>query len=219
MAALLHDMGKVRIPDGLPPREFLSSSQEDLYRKHVYYGPEKLLLQRIANATVKSVNVAFLHHYRFDGTGFPQLVRSKEQNLFTRIVAVADFYDNWTTARRMSPEAAKPEEVLRRLMDGAGTEFDPLVVKAFINLLGLYPVGCMVLLDSGEVGTVVEPSPDPQFLDRPTVRLVLDSSGQAAEGNVDLLTRDGSGCFERSILKIYQQEEVDLDIEEYLSVL
>ena len=120
------------------------------------------------------------------------------------------------TAGGRGGEAVLPEAAMSLLLEGSGTEFDPLVVKAFVNLMGLYPVGCMVMLDSGEIATVVVPARDEKNLDRPKVRLVSNGSGAPMDQVVDLLERDLSGGYQRSILKLYQQQEVDLDLEEYL---
>ena len=220
LAALLHDMGKIDLPENLRSKCRSDLSPEDLatYHAHVFHGAEKLLKERMVGSVVKSINVVFLHHYRHDGTGYPKLMIPKEQNLFTRIVAVADFYDNATTAGRLEEKAQTPEAALRALIARSGTEFDPLVVKAFVNLMGLYPLGCMVRLDTGEAGTVIAPASDPKFLDRPTVKIV---AGLADGGDriVNLLDRDESGRFLRTILKLYQREEIKLELEEYLSVI
>ncbi len=178
-----------------------------------------MLRQSLVHQIVKSMNVAFLHHYRYDRTGYPSLMATKEQNLFTRIIAVADFYDNAMTPGRFAATPDTPETILRNLLDKSGTEFDPLVVKAFINLMGLYPVGCMVRLDTEEVATVIAPPTDPSYLDRPTVRLVSDAHGNQANSTLNLLDRFKTGNFKHSILKFYQHEEVNLELEEYLAVI
>lgn len=220
IAALMHDIGKLRIPQELRDRDLTGLTGEDreAAEGHVYTGVEVLLDQRIVDAVVKSMNVAFLHHFRFDSTGFPRTHVVKAQNYYSRIVAMANHYDNRTWSRPGGPPAAGPDEVLRGLLDESGTAWDPLLVKAFVNLLGLYPIGSMVHLDSGEVGTVVAPASNPRFLDRPTVRLFADASGAPADEEVDLMEKVG-GRFRRSILKLYQQEEVALEMEEYLSVI
>ncbi|MEM7231189.1 MAG: HD domain-containing phosphohydrolase [Planctomycetota bacterium] len=220
ISALLHDLGKVKLSDEVlsTPRDDLDPETRRALEDHVYTGVELLLNQRIVDAVVKSMNVAFLHHFRFDSTGFPRTHVVKAQNFYSRVVAVCDYYDN-SSAKQ--PGGGKPlgaDVIMRTLLGGSGTEFDPLVVKAFVNLLGLYPVGCIVSLDTGEVGTVVSPANNPKFLDRPTVRLFSDPDGNTIDSTVNLMDRDGSG-FTHSILKLYQQEEVELEMEEYLSVI
>ena len=221
IAALLHDVGRVKLPAELqfPCMKRLNPRDAETYRTHVSHGVERMLTQRLVNAVVKSINVAFLHHYRYDSTGYPKLVAGKKQNLYTRIVAVADYYDNATTPARLAERPQTPDVVVRGTMDRRGTEFDPLVVKAFINLMGLYPVGCVVRLDTGEVGTVVEPSSQPRFLDRPTLKLICDAAGNPKENRINLLERGPDGRFLRTIVKIYQQDEIQLQLEEYLAVI
>jgi HD-GYP domain-containing protein (c-di-GMP phosphodiesterase class II) len=220
LAALLHDMGKIDLPEGLRStcRNQLSPEDITTYHTHVFSGAERLLKERMVDSVVKTINVVFLHHYRHDGTGYPKLMIPKQQNVFTRIVAVADFYDNATTPGRLEENAQTPEAVLRLLMARSGTEFDPLVVKAFVNLMGLYPLGCMVRLDTGEVGTVIAPASDSKFLDRPTVRIVAGTA-DGQDRIVNLLDRNEHGRFSRSILKLYQREEIKFELEEYLSVI
>ncbi|HVR76386.1 MAG TPA: HD domain-containing phosphohydrolase [Planctomycetota bacterium] len=219
--ALLHDIGKAQLPEKILHLSPLGLRGESLkiYKTHVFSGVEKLLDEQMADVVVKSINVAFLHHYRHDRTGFPKLLNEKDQNLSTRIVAVADFYDNATTHPGPSGVIPTPEAVLREIMELGGTEFDPLVVKAFVNLMGLYPVGCMVRLDTGEVGTVVDPPRNPRFPDRPNVKLIADSNGLPVNRTVNLLERGEDGGFLRTILKLYQQEEVRLELDEYLAVI
>ena len=220
ISALLHDIGKANVPAELLERapDSLSDGDRTAIEDHVYEGVEILLNQRIVDAVVKSMNVAFLHHFRHDNTGFPRTHVVKAQNFYSRIIAVCDRYDNSSAP---TPGGAKPkpaDEIMRELMDGAGTEFDPLIVKAFVSLLGLYPVGCIVTLDDGSVGTVIAPAANSRYLDRPTVHLFNDGSDAPINVTVCLMDREG-GAFKRSILKLFQQEEVQLELDEYLSVI
>ena len=220
ISALLHDLGKVGLPAELVNADVaeLSGEKRQKVQDHVYTGVETLLNQRIVDAVVKSMNVAFLHHFRYDNTGFPRTHVVKGQNFYSRIVAVCDFYDNKSASKTQGGSGWEPDRIMKTLMDGGGTEFDPLVVKAFINLMGLYPVGCLVSLDTGEIGSVVAPATNPRYLDRPTVRLFTGADGNTIDETVQLTERDGGG-FKRSILKIYQQEEIELEMEEFLSVI
>lgn len=220
VAALLHDVGKCQLDESvyLANPKALEKQQLHELRDHVYSGVDILINQRISDAVVKSMNVAFLHHFRFDSTGYPRSQVVREQDLFSRIVAVADFYDNKTRSQK-GEESWTPDRILRELLERGGTEFDPLVVKAFSNLMGLYPVGCIVSLDTGELGSVITPATNPRFLDRPTVKIFTDELGMPTEEVVDLMQRDASGGFPRSILKLFQQEEVQLEMAEFLSVI
>jgi putative nucleotidyltransferase with HDIG domain len=221
LAALLHDIGKCRADETRYRADFSTLDKQELetFRDHVYGGVDILINQRISDAIVKSMNVVFLHHLRYDGTGYPRSQVVKEQNVFSRVVAVADFYDNKSRPSASGESAWTPDRILRALIDAGGTEFDPLVVKAFSNLMGLYPVGCLVCLDSGDIASVIAPAKDPAHLHRPTVRTFVNRDGERVEKVVDLMERDASGKFKRSIFKLYQQDEVALEMEEFLSVI
>ena len=84
--------------------------------------------------------------------------------------------------------------------------------------MGFYPVGSLVQLDTGELGVVEAKSPDPRYLDRPRVRLLADANGTPAEHVIDLLEKEGKR-FKRTVLKLYQHEQVELEMEEYISIL
>lgn len=220
IAGILHDVGCGLLPEDLATcaGSELDPGRRAALEEHVYKSVDILIHQRISDAVVKSMNVGFLHHFRYDGTGYPRTQIVKNQNLYSRIVALCDRYDELTAPSEDGKPGLPPAEAMRKLLEGSGTEFDPLVVKAFVNLLGLYPVGSLVLLSTGELATVVAPAQDPRHLDRPTVRLFADASGNPADGIVDLMERDGTR-FRRSILKLFQESEVKLRLEEYLCVI
>ena len=220
VAAILHDLGYLGLAPELAAKESreLGEDERKVVEEHPYKVIDILIQQRMSDAVVKSMNVGFLHHFRYDGTGYPRTYAVKNQNLYSRVVAVADFYDNQTAPGPDGALALRPEEAMRKLLEGSGTDFDPLVVKAFVNTMGLYPVGSLVRLDTGELAAVIAPARDPHHLDRPTVRIFADASGRPADGIVDL-TEEAAGGFRRSILKLYQESEVGLRLEEYLCVI
>ena len=220
-AALLHDIGKVEIPEHLHGAVIsqLDREEADLLRDHVYTGVDRLLSQRISDAVVKGMNVTFLHHFRYDGTGFPRTQAVDTQNAYSRIVSIANTYDNLARRGLEGTEPMPPDQILRYLTEGGGTEFDPLVVKAFSNIMGLYPVGSIVCLDTGELASVKAPPANARYLDRPTVHIFKDASGAPTEKTVNLLDRGPTGEFSRSILKLYQQDEIHLELDEFLCVL
>jgi len=128
---------------------------------------------RMSEAIMRRVIVTFEHHrpYLEPATGKPA-----ETHLFSRIVAVADAYDALTTIRPWRP-GYPPDEALRIISKQAGTRFDPLIVRVLVNLLGMYPLGSVVMLGSGEVGVVYHNSNDPRQFETPWVRVVRDASG------------------------------------------
>jgi hypothetical protein len=98
------------------------------------------------------------------------------------------------------------------LEKGAGTRFDPVLVKAFVGLLGIYPVGCVCLLDTGELAVVVAPDPDIRNVERPRVRLVVDADGERFDGPVVSLAEKGEGgAYLRSVARVVDPERYEID--------
>ena len=117
-----------------------------------------------------------------------------------------------TTPRVYKTDPITPAEMVRILEKGAGTRFDPILVKAFVGLLGIYPVGCVCLLDTGGLGVVVAPDPDVRNVGRPRVRLVVDAEGERFEGPVVSLAEKGEdGTWLRSVARVVDPERYDID--------
>lgn len=146
---------------------------------------------RINTPAILRAIIAYEHHtpYLDEQTGRPN-----DLNLFSRIVAVADAYDALTTKRPWR-EGFPPDEALKMMMKDAGTKFDPVMVKILVNLLGLYPLGCVVKLDSGETAVVYHNSNDPHRFEQPWVKVVRDAQGQRIKKTVirDLAEHEGEG--------------------------
>jgi hypothetical protein len=108
-----------------------------------------------------------------------------------RIVAIADCYDALTSARVYRRTAETPDATLRHILERAGTLYDPILAKLFANALGVYPVGTLCQLSSGELGVVMQSNPDPEQWDRPRVKVIATAGGAAVDGAViDLAAAD-----------------------------
>ncbi|MFQ5526748.1 MAG: HD-GYP domain-containing protein [Thermoanaerobaculia bacterium] len=180
LCALYHDLGKLNIPlEVLNKPGKLSAEEWALMGNHTVYGARALypLLQKDLRS-VPRVMAVLQHHFGFSGEGYPNLRVLKRQTLFARIIAVVDLFDAMTT-KRVYQEEYLPDEALRTMHRLAGKYCDPVVVKAFTNCIGIFPVGSTVELSSNELAVVVEPSSDSP--DRPKVRVVTDASQQPIE--------------------------------------
>lgn len=104
-----------------------------LHRRHGEHGALALLAQGSARerSWARAVAVAFEHHLRYDGTGYPKLRWPRRQSLFARVCAIADSFDAMTSGRVYARRAVPPDEALRRLREGAGAAYDPLLVELF----------------------------------------------------------------------------------------
>jgi len=105
------------------------------------------------------------------------------------------------------------QEALAIMMDEGGKAYDPVLLKIFVNTIGIYPRGTLVLFDTGEVGIVTEVSPHPELLHLPRVELLRDSQGKSLGGEtIDLASEDGG----RKIMRSVFPRELGINIIEYL---
>jgi len=198
LAALFHDMGWM----GLPPHLLGSDrklTEEDrrLMSRHPIHGVNHLLRLGALNETLlRRMIVVFEHN--IDANRYPRESWDPGLHLFSRIVAIADAYDAMTTRRSFRP-ARTPDEAMREIADHAGTRYDADLVKVFQNVVGLFPLGTLVRLDTGEGGLVFHV--DPSRPRRPLVKLVWDAEGMRLEDGpvVDLSEQDESGAWRRSV--------------------
>ena len=175
--ALLHDLGKVTIPKSiLTKRGPLTAAEWEEMKRHPVRGADILLAQPGVHPL--SVLVAYEHHARYDLTGYPRLNGAKKPSLFSRIVQLVDVYDAMTTVRPYQ-DARTPEHAIRVLVREKGTAFDPLLVKVFVDMMGLYPVGTLVRLYTGELGVVYEQVEGDAS--SPRVKVIRDPEGREVE--------------------------------------
>ena len=177
LAALMHDIGKVKTPgDILNKPEKLTDAEFDILKRHTVDGAE--ILRRTPEMPALAPIVAFEHHLRADGTGYPGTVARPALNLGTSLGGIADVYDAMRS-QRVYQEAFPTDRILAVLKRNDGAQFDQHLVRRFTQLVGIYPVGNLVRLDTGEVAVVLEiHAPDPH---RPRVRVVAAADGRHLE--------------------------------------
>ncbi len=176
LCALYHDMGKLHIPlEVLNKSNGFTEEEWAVMGNHTIYAARTLFpLIEVDRTTVNRILTSLQHHLRYDGTGYPRLRIRKKQSLYARITAIVDTFDAMTT-KRIYQRQYLPDEAIAVMHQGAGSRYDPLLVKAFINCMGIYPIGSTVVLRSGELAVVVESNPSPDHLHQPRIRLVTDS--------------------------------------------
>jgi HD-GYP domain-containing protein (c-di-GMP phosphodiesterase class II) len=186
LAGFLHDVGKVEVaPEILRKEGPLDPAEWEEMRRHPVFASRILLgTSRLTPSTMRAVVVAFEHHLNYDMSGYPKTEVKESVTLFGNIVSIADRYDAMTTARAYRRKNLTPYEALHHLVNNAGTYFDPILVKLFVDILGLYPPGTLLELISGDVGVVCEPPTVGQPLDRPKIRILVgDWTGKVVDLN------------------------------------
>jgi len=174
LAALMHDIGKVRTPlELLNKPDKLTDAEFTIMKRHTVDGAE--ILRATPDIPALVPVVAFEHHLRLDGTGYPTAVKRPELNVGTMLCSIADVYDAMRSQRSYQ-QSLPSDRVLAVLRRNDGLQFDQHLVRRFVQLVGIYPAGNAVRLDTGELAVVVKIyAPDPH---RPQVRVIVDRTGE-----------------------------------------
>jgi putative nucleotidyltransferase with HDIG domain len=219
MAGLFHDMGKTKIPEEiLNKTEKLSPEERSILRSHPVVGTELIMrMKEWGELSTRMVEGAFEHHVRYDLTGYPKLNQKKKITLFGRIVAVADVYDALVRPRAHHRFPYVSEKIVGIVLERSGKDFDPAIAKTFVNMIGIFPVGTLALLNTNEMGIITQVQEDPELIDRPKVCLIYYRDGEYRRGKVvDLIERDeASGDFKRSIAKTLDPNEYNINVAEF----
>ncbi|NOY53652.1 MAG: HD-GYP domain-containing protein [Deltaproteobacteria bacterium] len=206
VGALFHDVGKTRVnkeilnkPGKLDPAEL------KMIQRHPVFSVE--LLREIPGMNMESMQVALEHHERVSGKGYPRGLKGREISEFGKIAAIADVYDAMTT-ERVYQTKLMPYAAIARIYRMAKGNFEPGLVERFIARIGIYPVGTVVILSSGEIGVVTEIHRD--HLLTPIVRIFVDPAGNPSENlnRIDLL-HDKS---HRRIKEVIHQDQAGISL-------
>ena len=221
LAALLHDIGKSRVPlDLLNKLGDLEEPEREVLQTHTWQGVLALFeLPNAGGRPWRSMTAAYEHHMRTDLSGYPKVSRPRTLSLFSKIISVADGFDAATTTRVYRDSPWSPADVLRGMRDNARLGLDPVVVKAFINLTGIYPVGTVVVLDTFELAIVLAANPDATALSRPLVRILTDDRGNLLDdpSPVDLTVRTPEGQFARTIIRTEDPQRYGINLGDYFA--
>lgn len=218
IGAILHDLGKVRLPPGLVkkagalhPREF------EIMKTHAAHGADLML--RCPTIPDECALVALNHHERYDGSGYPRGLSGLAAGKFGLIAAIADVYDAMTSDRPYQRRLT-PGQALKRAYEWAGSLLHPIYVRKFIQCLGIYPVGSAVRLDTGEVAVVVRQNRDQPL--RPWIRVVRNGDGRPLPTPVDRDLREPGSRedkpFARTIERVLDPRDAQVDPEQALAL-
>lgn len=202
-AALLHDIGKTRIPlEVLRKPGALDKRERKMMESHTVFGAQ--ILVDIKGLHALTPTAALEHHRGFDGTGYPDLGKGIVPHLLSQLVSVADIYEAMTGARSYQ-DPKMPEQACLVLARLAGTKLNTALVKAFINAVTFFPVGSMVRTDRDEVGIVVRTvSGEPLH---PVVALMTAERQPQPDGQIDTSARHNGGAYERHIVETVMPPE------------
>ena len=156
LAALFHDLGKTDVPREILNKPGpLNDLELQVMKKHSLDSVRRII--RLKTTRQKKAGLLlppFEHHLKYDLSGYPKTPRKKPLSLFGRIVCIADVFDALTAPRVYRPVAWSPDRALGFMLERSGKDFDPLLLKVFINMIGVYPVGTLLRLDNEDIGLV-----------------------------------------------------------------
>lgn len=206
LGALLHDIGKIKIPKPILNKiGSLTAEEFAIVRKHSEDGFN--ILRKCRDMSIVPMHVAFQHHEKYDGTGYPRGLKGAEIHEYARIVAIADVYDA-LTADRPYRIACLPYEAYRIMIQYANKQFDNELLETFFSYIAVFPVGCTVQLNTGEYGIVTDVEQNYTFT--PKIKLLTTADNKLCQGNIILDLKKEKSYVSRSLretelLELHQQ--------------
>jgi putative nucleotidyltransferase with HDIG domain len=213
-AALMHDIGKVQTPqEVLNNPGKLSKEEFDIMQRHVVDGAH--ILRRTPEMPALAPIVAFEHHLRQDLSGYPAKIGHRKLNLCTQIVSIADVYDA-LRSNRVYREGMASDRIKSIMAKKDDPAFNQKLLRRFINLVGMYPVGSLVRLNTEHIGVVTHEHPSDPF--RPQVKIVRDRDGAELEESqlVNTWEPDGRGDFTWAVVEAVDPDAVNIDPLKYM---
>jgi len=205
VAALLHDIGKTGVSEQIIRKPGgLSSEEWEKIKEHPLIGSE--IIQRMEGMVDTVHRLVYEHHIKYDLSGYPE--KHGDLHPYSQIITVCDAYDALTTLR-VYQKPHNPVEAIKIMNNFSGRNFNPEVLKAFTEMIGIFPVGTMVRLTTNEIGIVTginQGAPD-----RPTLKILYGADGAHLDTPVELnLSEVGAG--DKSIIAIVNPTSVDVEL-------
>ncbi len=217
-AGMLHDLGKLCVPrDVLNKPGKLTPEERTVIESHPAHGFITIASSLgVTDDTIPVALAAFQHHVNLNGTGYPQSAVGGAIGLLSRLVAIVDRYDAMTSARAYRRQPIPPWKALAIMYHRHADQFDRPLLRYFMNLLGLYPLGTCVQLSDGSIALVVGGNHEAALRHLPLVRLVLDADGEPAASEViDLAARvkEDDGL---RVAQVVNPEDYAIEMMDYL---
>ncbi len=213
--AVFHDVGKVKLPTDLIRKPDRYDDNDWLQiQRHPLLGAKTILRGlKLDVHTARAARGAYEHHINPDNTGYPILEgRERPINLFSKIISIVDNFDALTSGRVYIKKVIPPDEVLRKMHYQMNDKFDAFLLKIFTDIVGIYPAGSLVLLNTDEVALVLTNNDTDRA--RPYVKVIGNQQGLLAEQEwVDLSLPEQS---ERNILRLIDPERYGLNARELI---
>ena len=214
LSAFVHDVGQCEIPQHVLTRQgALSDEDWAQMRRHTLHSAVRLLDSGPLEWAAPAALAALEHHMGISGDGYPRIPAETRTSTAARIIRITDTYDALTSRRVYRLHPVRPDQALVFLLEKSESVFDAVWVQRFVRLLGLYPPGTTVKLDTEEVGVVVRANQQARMLHRPQVCVLLDGRGEPLDDDtiVDLTEpSDGPAAYARSVAVTIDPEPLEI---------
>jgi HD-GYP domain-containing protein (c-di-GMP phosphodiesterase class II) len=219
LAALFHDCGKSRMPEGVLNKAGpLSDEEWQAITAHPWSGVLTLFhLREHGEHPYRAMMVSYEHHLRRDDGGYPKRLRPRPVGLYSKIVAVIEAFDAATTRLGHNVSPSTPAGVVKEMRESAHKFIDPVVMLAFTGMLGAYSVGTVLMLDTFELAIAHSANANPEFTTRPAALIISDNQGELHYPGVlvDLAETAEDGSFKRSILETVDPLKFGIRVGDY----
>jgi putative nucleotidyltransferase with HDIG domain len=215
LGALLHDIGEIKIPDQLLGNVVNASEEERvLLEGHTVIGA--MMLKKLGNLPDNVIAIVHDHHERADGSGYPDKLTGAAINIHTKIVSIVDTYDSILNGIN-GYESMSVDDALKSIYAWRRDLFDELLVEKFIQCVGIYPLGSVVELRTGQIGIVVSSRPDARLF--PRIMLVLDTHREPVEPPkmINLaIFREKLDTDDFEIKRLVEGQRYGIDVRQYI---
>lgn len=178
LAALVYDIGMLKIPAYITEKEgSLSSEEYNQIKTHPIYSYQTVAKE--LNLPTEIARVGLEHHEKFDGTGYPRRIKGLEMSEMSKIIAIIDNYEA-LTKDRVYRKGKDSYDAMKMVLGEGSKKLDPELLKVFLTMMSIYPVGCYVQLNNNAIAKVIAADPVSPF--RPTVKIMRDEFGDEVEG-------------------------------------
>jgi len=215
IGALLHDIGKMKIPDEiLNKADKLTEDEFKIMKRHVIYSAE--ILSASYGINQRALEIPLQHHERYNGTGYPKGLKGDEISMFGMLSSIVDVYDA-ITSNRVYHNGMPAHDALKRMYEWRGKDFQPILLERFIQCVGIYPFGTLVELDNSDIGIII--SINRIHILRPKVLVILNGNKKpiGEQKAIDLTEKlPDKKNYKLSIKNILDPIALNIDTQQYL---
>lgn len=215
LGALLHDIGETKVPEAVLKKRYgLTPDETREMQRHTEHGAE--ILRNTKGIPATAIDIALSHHEKVNGKGYPRGIKGEDISHFARIIAIIDVYDRLTHVANKQRYITSTD-ALKNMYEYRNVFFDGDLIERFIQCLGIYPVGTVVELGSGEVGVVISVEPDHHLL--PKLMLVRDNGKQPIYPPRIVNLRHYRGLAESekyAVRRVLQPNAYGIDLKKYM---